>query len=573
SNIRFVVLDTYDPGEFDTTGDSPERDWLLEEVQKPEFTAADWQIVVFHNPPYSSDAASDAVKTHLVPVFRANGVDMVFSGHAHFYERYEYQKYGYANDPIVQYIVTGGGGAPLVPIGAEPTDDDVERVCELKAFHHTIIDVDVPGKSLTLTAVDINGTPFDTVTLTLDGPRQLSQEAPPTAQLISPSDGLSDPEDEFEDDFDRDPNEVLVNTAPTSFKIQLVDPDEIDDDSVTSSAVRIVKDGVTMSPSDYVFEYQVQQDDQIRLTRPGGAAFDRGVYEIRLNDTPTITDTQDCAMLPTVLTVVVEPSWGSVDLVPEGSTWEYLVTPSEPSPDQGGNTWRDPLFDHSWPSGAAQLGYSYDPPENDEATFLGFGGNPNDKYITTYFRHTFNVDKTSNHLDLLSLSLVRDDGAIVYLNGIEVKRTNMPTTGTIGWSSLASGGVGGTEESTWREPLALDPSLLVQGSNVLAVEIHQRSATSSDISLDLELKAFGSKITTNAFDPEVGLLEVYGTTGDDEIALSVNGSDHVTLNGQELSGPVDADDVTEIKVYGYAGNDTIDLSGVDDADFTALAAS
>jgi hypothetical protein len=81
------------------------------------------------------------------------------------------------------------------------------------------------------------------------------------------------------------------------------------------------------------------------------------------------------------------------------------------------------------------------------------------------------------------LSIERDDGAIVYLNGVEAYRTNMPA-GTVTYTTLASSsGEGGT----WFTA-AVPVSQLVTGLNVMAVELHQRSRTDTDASFDFELK-------------------------------------------------------------------------------------
>ena len=85
----------------------------------------------------------------------------------------------------------------------------------------------------------------------------------------------------------------------------------------------------------------------------------------------------------------------------------------------------------------------------------------------------------------LTLRLKRDDGGVVYLNGGEVLRSNMPA-GPIGYLTPAASTTGGSAENIFDE-IALAPTLLVPGDNVLAVEIHQITPTSSDISLDLEL--------------------------------------------------------------------------------------
>jgi len=65
-----------------------------------------------------------------------------------------------------------------------------------------------------------------------------------------------------------------------------------------------------------------------------------------------------------------------------------------------GTAWRALLPDSSWPVGAAQLGYG----DGDEATVLHYGTNANNKYITTYFRHAFNVANAAAFTGDLSLS-------------------------------------------------------------------------------------------------------------------------------------------------------------------------
>ena len=108
----------------------------------------------------------------------------------------------------------------------------------------------------------------------------------------------------------------------------------------------------------------------------------------------------------------------------------------------------------------------------------------NSKHVTTYFRRTFSVTNPGA-LPSLTLRLLRDDGAIVYLNGAEVLRSNMPG-GAVSSSMLASTTVVGADESAF-VTAAISPTLLVAGSNVIAVELHQSEVTSSDLSFDLEL--------------------------------------------------------------------------------------
>jgi hypothetical protein len=162
--------------------------------------------------------------------------------------------------------------------------------------------------------------------------------------------------------------------------------------------------------------------------------------------------------------------------VPTGSVWKYLDNGS----DQG-TAWRAASFnDSTWRSGPAQLGYG----DGDEATTVGFGPDANNKFITTYFRRAFNVTNSSLFTNL-TLRVLRDDGAVVYLNGVEVWRTNMPT-GTVGFGTPASVAIAGADESTFVQT-TISSSLLVSGTNVLAIELHQAGGTSTDVSFDLQL--------------------------------------------------------------------------------------
>jgi hypothetical protein len=112
-------------------------------------------------------------------------------------------------------------------------------------------------------------------------------------------------------------------------------------------------------------------------------------------------------------------------------------------------------------------------------------------YNTTYFRRAFTVaDRTA--FASLTLNIMVDDGAVVYLNGQELRRVNMPATGTIGYNTAASGTP--ASESAFVNYPNLPLTNLVNGSNLLAVEVHQspvssttQLTSSSDMRLDLDL--------------------------------------------------------------------------------------
>jgi hypothetical protein len=196
----------------------------------------------------------------------------------------------------------------------------------------------------------------------------------------------------------------------------------------------------------------------------------------------TAVATDDSNLNSTSVVTVVTVTNAPVSLVATGAIWKYLDNGS----DQG-IAWRVLNFDDStWASGPAELGYGDGPsPEfRPEATVVDFGPESTNKYITTYFRRAFAVADPLMFTNL-SVHLLRDDGAVVYINGVEVRRDSMPA-GAVTFSTLATVTVGGTDEFTFFAS-NVPPSMLLAGTNVIAVEVHQASASSSDLSFDCEL--------------------------------------------------------------------------------------
>ena len=180
------------------------------------------------------------------------------------------------------------------------------------------------------------------------------------------------------------------------------------------------------------------------------------------------------ASVPVAFTV--EPPLST--LVAAKAVWKYrAVNSAAPA------GWTQLEFDDtSWAAGPAPLGFG----DGDEATIIP-SGTPTSRPLTSYFRHVFVIDDPAAVSGLVA-RLVRDDGALVWLNGVEVIRSNLPTTGTIGYSVLATGaGPSAIDNAEYSFPL--DAGMLVSGPNVLAVEVHQSDATSSDLSFQLALEA------------------------------------------------------------------------------------
>jgi hypothetical protein len=162
-------------------------------------------------------------------------------------------------------------------------------------------------------------------------------------------------------------------------------------------------------------------------------------------------------------------------LIATGTSWKYLDNGSNQ-----GTAWYGTGFsDASWASGNAQLGYG----DGDEATVVSYGPNSSAKYITTYFRKTISVADASLFTNY-TLNIKRDDGVVVYINGAEKYRNNMPT-GTITYTTGASTTC--SDDGAGFQTATLASGSLVTGTNVIAVEMHQVNGSSSDISFDLSL--------------------------------------------------------------------------------------
>jgi hypothetical protein len=191
-----------------------------------------------------------------------------------------------------------------------------------------------------------------------------------------------------------------------------------------------------------------------------------------------------------------------VALVPLGAQWRY-----SDSGNLAGTSWRTTTFnDSAWNNGAAPLGYG----DDNIVTTVKFGPSTTARYITTWFRHSFQVDDPTRFLSVM-LGLIRDDGAAVYLNGTEVFRSNLPT-GTLTAAARASASVGGTDETTLYEA-SVDPKWFRSGTNVLAVEVHQFAPDSSDVRFALQLSGLLRPSSASAPRLELG-------AGSEQIRLS-----------------------------------------------------
>ncbi|MBL7935729.1 MAG: DUF839 domain-containing protein, partial [Bacteroidia bacterium] len=172
----------------------------------------------------------------------------------------------------------------------------------------------------------------------------------------------------------------------------------------------------------------------------------------------------------------IQPIKNDSVVVAANSTWKYN--------DQGvaqTSQWVDLGFDDAlWNSGNGVLGYG----NGDETTVLNYGSDAANKHTTTYFRKKFNLLSASGY-NTLKLLLKRDDGAVVYLNGIDVYRNNI-ISGPVSYSTTAINYVEGADENAWIT-INLPSSYLVSGDNIVAVEIHKFNKTESDLRFDMQI--------------------------------------------------------------------------------------
>jgi hypothetical protein len=156
-----------------------------------------------------------------------------------------------------------------------------------------------------------------------------------------------------------------------------------------------------------------------------------------------------------------------VELLPADATWRYRDAAAPPPAD-----WATPGFDDAaWAEGAAPLGYG-----DTHTTTLSYGPDGRAKPITAWFRASFEAPAGAG---AARLSLLVDDGAVVWLDGVEWARHNLPA-GAIGPDTLALSAVSGDAE---QQPVRFDLPGLSPGAHVLAIEVHQADPGSSDLQL------------------------------------------------------------------------------------------
>ena len=247
---------------------------------------------------------------------------------------------------------------------------------------------------------------------------------------------------------------------------------------------------------------------------------------------------------------VLDLSQGIV-LVDFGDQWRF----HDGNQDLGA-TWNLPRFnDSSWKEGSGLFGF-----ENSALPDPGIQTPLNDEdQLTFYFRKSFQFQGNPNEASL-NLDMILDDGAVVYLNGTEVGRIRMPD-GTISFSTTSAGGA--VTNATLEEDV-LQPAgnLLVNGTNELAVELHQVNTTSSDAVFGARLRlttTAASSVVINEVLPmpgNTGFIEVYNPLS---TAVSLKGFYLSDDPGQLDKARIDADILVQPRGFRTIAYSSIDL--------------
>ena len=176
-----------------------------------------------------------------------------------------------------------------------------------------------------------------------------------------------------------------------------------------------------------------------------------------------------------------------ITLIEYTNMWRYFTNGTDLDV-----AWRATNFnDSAWQQGRGILGVETTPDIYTRAAFNTVFAPYVQPIITYYFRTTFNLPTGPCGVTLVSSNYI-DDGAVIYLNGVEMHRFRVPVDQI--FSTLASAqqaAEGQNDIASFTPPVGV----LRQGTNVIAVEVHQVNATSSDIVWAMKLIATFSAVT------------------------------------------------------------------------------
>jgi uncharacterized repeat protein (TIGR01451 family) len=203
----------------------------------------------------------------------------------------------------------------------------------------------------------------------------------------------------------------------------------------------------------------------------------------------------------------------SVSKLAYNSVWNYHTQAAAPANDGSGNTWVQSAYTMpaAWNTGALPVGgagkYGYN---SGQATCLKSSAAATSctpgavvKYTAYYFRNTvnFTAAELATTFQTIQLNVQRNDGIVIYINGVERAANNMPAGRT--FATLASADIvpGAAEAVTFN----LSPAFFTTGNNTIAVEVHLRTTTSNNMSFDMEVLGISNNGTFNSSSANLNL--------------------------------------------------------------------
>ena len=241
----------------------------------------------------------------------------------------------------------------------------------------------------------------------------------------------------------------------------------------------------------------------------------------------------------------------------KGSQWSYY---DEGSLD--GTNWKTGSV--NWETGYAPLGYG----GHDFATTISYGDDSSNKTPTYYFRNDITLDRAPDSNSSINLNWTADDGFVVYVNGNEAYRYLMPD-GDITFDTYSTTFAYSNPDSG---TATLDASLFNKGKNIIAVEVHNVDAGSSDIYWDAEIQISGATNTATLStertitldDEEDHTLKAIFEPLSDQCLIAA-GSTPVVINEVSAANSIFVNDYGKrndwIELYNTTSED-IDVSGM-----------
>ncbi len=230
------------------------------------------------------------------------------------------------------------------------------------------------------------------------------------------------------------------------------------------------------------------------------------------------------------ITVPATAAAGTETLIAANSVWKYSTGADL------GTGWRSAEFnDSAWPSATGVLGYG-------DADILAAGTIPasatvgGNKYHTAYFRREFSLTIPFDTL-VPTVEFQRDDAAIIYVNGVEIYRDStpwaaggtapLPAAGEVAYGTYATAAIPNADETVYKS-VTFSRGLLREGRNVIAVEVHQAGAASTDLRFDLRaLRTTGvGGLAANDTDSDgpAASLRLHTAPSNGSVSLNPDGS-------------------------------------------------